>query len=261
MVTIQKQESSTKNSNPLVYGVVILAIFVIGQYAAMYLPANNGNAPKLLSLFNSILWSSLFFLSLWKLLGMKKIYGFILGILVGSISFFGASFMAKENLLNALYSEYVQWYIEIANKGGHIPRSISGVDKNGNQFIFVLEGFNLDHIERDNFIKVILKEELSTHYAYGTLMNAFNDESEMLEEELNVITASAERYIYGVFTVLRSESGSMELKSKGVWEGDDPENYPGMWFLSNPPVLPDVDLKKYVKMWKASRNEAFFKQR
>jgi len=94
MTIEQAEESSAKKSKLLVAGVVVLAIFVIGQYAAMYLPANIGASPKQFSLFNSILWSSLFFLFLWKLLGMKKIYGFILGVSIGSISFFGASFLA-----------------------------------------------------------------------------------------------------------------------------------------------------------------------
>ena len=83
MTIEQTEEPNSKKSKLLIAGVVVLAICVFGQYAAMYIPADIGIAPKPISGFYSILWSSLFFLFLWKLLGMKKIYGFALGILVG----------------------------------------------------------------------------------------------------------------------------------------------------------------------------------
>lgn len=89
-----EEEVKQRASKWLVTGVVILAILVIGQYAAMYLPAYVGTPPKPFSLFNSILWSSLFFVFLWKLLRMKKLYGLVVGVAVGTASFFGASFMA-----------------------------------------------------------------------------------------------------------------------------------------------------------------------
>lgn len=88
------EEVKQKSSKWLVTGVVILAIFVIGQYAAMYIPAYVGTPPKPISLLNSILWSSLFFVFFWKLLEMKKIYGLFVGVTIGAASFFSASFMA-----------------------------------------------------------------------------------------------------------------------------------------------------------------------
>lgn len=83
-----------KPSKWLISGVVLLAIFVIGTYAAIYIPAYVGTPPEPSSLFVSIFWSSLFFVFLWKLLNLKKIYGFIIGVLIGSIIPISAAFMA-----------------------------------------------------------------------------------------------------------------------------------------------------------------------
>jgi hypothetical protein len=112
MITEDAEQEST--SKLLITGIIVLAIFVIGQYAAMYIPAYVGTPPKPFSLFNSILWSSLFFIFLWKLLKLKKTYGLVVGVLIGTTSFFGASFMAGFSKspvaqTNAQFSPETEW--------------------------------------------------------------------------------------------------------------------------------------------------------
>lgn len=88
----EKRNEKTSNSNNI--GVVVLLLFVIGQYAAMYIPAFVGKPPKSISLFISILWSCLFFIFICKMFNKKKLYGFLFGAFIGTISFFGSVFVA-----------------------------------------------------------------------------------------------------------------------------------------------------------------------
>jgi hypothetical protein len=147
-----EDEIKEKASKWLIAGVVFLAIFVIGQYAAMYIPAYIGTPQKPFSLFNSILWSSLFFVFLWKLLKMKKIYGFILGVLVGSISFFGAHFVAgfstpaiAEN--SSQFSPETEWVQAELNE-----QYMKGISKN--QCMYKTVSF-LKECDSDNCLKTM----------------------------------------------------------------------------------------------------------
>jgi len=130
------QDLPKKKSKLLILGVVILGIFLIGQYAAMYIPAYIGTPPKQISIIGSVLWSSLFFMLLWKLLNMKKIYGFILGATIGLVSFFGASFLsgfssaalAKTEILKTgewVKSELNESYMKSIDKNKCMEKTVS----------------------------------------------------------------------------------------------------------------------------------------
>jgi hypothetical protein len=145
-------ENQNKKNKWLIAGVIILAIFVIGQYAAMYIPAYVGTSPIPFSLFNSILWSSLFFVFLWKLLNMKKVYGLIVGVLIGSISFFGASFMAGYSKATIAKTQSVtnsasEWFQSELNE-----KYMKSIDKN--QCMYKTVAF-LKECDSDNCLKTM----------------------------------------------------------------------------------------------------------
>jgi len=169
--------------------------------------------------------------------------------------------IATKNSIQNLYSEYVQYYRNMATNNRVIPKSISGVDENGKQFVFNMTGFNLDHTERDNFIQVILQEENSISYAYGVLTTVNNEQGDRPSEELAIIAATKEIYIQGLFSVIRLEGGSIILKNICVIDGDDPNKSPILSFLSSPSSLSKLDRLKYIKMWNASRNNVMRQQR
>lgn len=45
------------------------------------------------------------------------------------------------DLLADLFDEYSAWYLGLAEEYGTLPRSISGINPNGEQFIYLLDEF------------------------------------------------------------------------------------------------------------------------
>ena len=67
-------------------------------------------------------------------------------------------------ICDLLFEEYRQWYESLARDQGKLPRSLSGISANGLQFIVILDGLNLNHVDRDNLIKTALRLEPSVAY-------------------------------------------------------------------------------------------------
>jgi hypothetical protein len=108
------EEVSDKPSKTLVTGIVLIAICLIGTYAALFIPAFVGTSPKPMSGYASIFWSALFFYMLWKCLNKKKYIGVVIGIIVGILAFSGSAFIAgyksasKRNTQSIQISEWSQ---------------------------------------------------------------------------------------------------------------------------------------------------------
>lgn len=75
--------------------IALLALMSIGQISAMFLPALTGVSPKPISMIGSILWLSFLFMFIWSLKSKKKLYGFVLGALLGLILHFCAGVTAS----------------------------------------------------------------------------------------------------------------------------------------------------------------------
>jgi len=82
----------TRNTMWIKIAIGLLAVMSFGQVSAIFLPAITGEAPNPLSLFGSVLWLGLLFMSIWSLKSKKKLNGFMLGALIGFILHFSAGF-------------------------------------------------------------------------------------------------------------------------------------------------------------------------
>ena len=75
--------------------ITLLALMSIGQISTMFLPALTGVSPKPISMLGSILLIGLLFMFLWSLKNKKKLYGFVIGALLGFILHFLAGVTAS----------------------------------------------------------------------------------------------------------------------------------------------------------------------
>ena len=63
--------------------------------------------------------------------------------------------LSHDVLLNFL-DEFAFWYQNMAQKES-LPRALSGIDKQGRQFVIRLDGIALSHEQRHGLIRVILE--------------------------------------------------------------------------------------------------------
>lgn len=160
------------------------------------------------------------------------------------------------DLVHQLLDEYSVWYASLVKNNGRLPRSISGVSDDGNQFTLIVEGVNFNHVERHEFIKTILEIEKSRAFVYGSLSMTPTD------EVLDIIAADSQRYIVGTWRVIRASDGrALELQYLHTNEGSDPEKIPGAWFLTNALSISKVDRLKYEDIWKHLSKDAHFRNR
>ena len=85
------------NKSIIIILVIISFVLAISNYAAMLIPATASEEFNEVSLFVAPLWTSMFFLFLWKFLNKKALHGFIIGIVVGIVIWFFAAFYSSSN--------------------------------------------------------------------------------------------------------------------------------------------------------------------
>jgi hypothetical protein len=162
---------------------------------------------------------------------------------------------SHQDLLNLL-NEFAFWYQGLAKKGP-LPRALSGINTQGEQFLVRLDDLTLTHLERHALISTILREEQAVCYAYGGLAPG-RDEQQESAARLTLIVATSEYFVMGEWSVHRSPS--VHLEQEELWEGENPEEVPAAWFLTNAvPVGPDAE--RYRSIWRELRQQAMFLQR
>jgi hypothetical protein len=165
-------------------------------------------------------------------------------------------------LLHELFEEYSEWYFSLAEEEGFLPRSISGVDADGRQFIYLTDGLTLQPMARNKFLRYVLDEHHAMAYAYGGLSLRGDSDLGEIEEIFDVVAADAKHYIKGHWKVIRGEDGRVSgLMPMGVREGDDPEKHPSSWFLAGAIRFTDAEKLKFGGLWEAAKAEALFKNR
>ena len=166
------------------------------------------------------------------------------------------------DLIHQLFEEYTLWYANLIKDSGRLPRSVSGVSEDGNQFTLIVDGLDFNHIERHNFIKSVLESEQSIAYAYGSLMMTGTDKKDEFEERLVIIAANSQHYVWGEWRVFRNSDGdAIGLQHSSTHEGDDPDDNPGAWFLTNALSFSKKDRVKFEGIWKHLREDAQFRNR
>ena len=165
-------------------------------------------------------------------------------------------------LLRELFEEYKEWYFSVAEEDGVLPRSISGIDADGKQFIYLLDGLTLQTMARNKYLRFVLDANRSVVYAYGGLALRGDSDLGEIEEVLDVVAASAERYITGHWKVMRGEDGGItSLMPMGVREGDDLEKQSSTWFLAGAIRFTDAEKLKYGALWDEAKPEVLFHDR
>lgn len=161
-----------------------------------------------------------------------------------------------ETMVHQLFNEYSLWYVNLVKDYGRLPRSVSGVSDDGKQFILIVEGLNFNPAERHQFIKTILEIEKSEAFVYGSLSMTPTD------EVFDITAANSQRYIVGTWRVIRASDGrAIDLQYLYTNEGQDPEKFPGAWFLTNALSVSKEDKLRYEDIWEHLRKDAQFKNR
>lgn len=160
-----------------------------------------------------------------------------------------------QELLNLL-NELAFWYQRMA-KRGPLPRTLSGINAQGEQFLIRLDGITLGHQERHALISTILKEEQALCYAYGGVSSVLDSEREGTEQ-LTLIVATSVYFVMGEWAVHRKPP--IRFEQKELWEGDNPEAVPSAWFLTNA-VSVGPDIERYRSIWRELRPQARVLQR
>jgi hypothetical protein len=161
----------------------------------------------------------------------------------------------RQYLLNLL-NEYAFWYQSLARRGP-LPRALSGINARGEQFLIRLDDIHLGHQERHELISTILREEQAECYAYGGVSSAQASGREGAEQ-LTLIVATSTYFVMGEWSVYRKPS--LRFEQRELWEGDNPEEVPAAWFLTNAATT-GSDVERYRSIWRELRPQARFLQR
>jgi hypothetical protein len=165
-------------------------------------------------------------------------------------------------LLAELFEEYSEWYNNLALENGVLPRSISGVSEEGQQFIYLIDEVDLHHMARNKYIRFVLDENRSIAYAYGGLALRGDSDLGEIEEVLDIVAADSKRYIMGHWRVIRGSEGQMiGLQHMGTSEGDDPEKHPSTWFLAGAIRFTESEELKYGRLWEQAKPDVIFNDR
>jgi hypothetical protein len=156
------------------------------------------------------------------------------------------------NELVDLLNEFAVWYYRLSEKG-LLPRTLSGINASGQQFLLRLDDVTLSDNERHQLIRTILQKEDAVCYAYGGLIQQEDG------EHLTLVTATADQYVIGSWLVLREEGISLEQRE--LWEGDNPAEVPAAWFLTAAVSVSDEDRSRYQAIWKELSEHAMRMQR
>ena len=165
-------------------------------------------------------------------------------------------------LLVDLFEEYSEWYLNLAGEEGVLPRSISGVDGDGRQFIYLIDELELHHMVRNKYLRFVLDANGAVAYAYGGLALRGDSDLGEIEEVLEVVAADSTRFIMGQWLVNRGEGGRVTgLQHLATREGDDPEKQPAAWFLSGAIRFTEAEKMKFGSIWDDARPRVLFNDR
>lgn len=155
-----------------------------------------------------------------------------------------------------LLNEFAYWYRNLAEKG-ILPRALSGINAQGEQFLIRLDGITLDHQARHQLIHTILKEEQSVCYAYGGPVGEAGDGRAL--PNLRLIAATEDYFVMGAWEV--EHGHPLRFEQTDLWEGDNPEEIPAAWFLTNAVAVTAADVERYRHIWRELRKQALILQR
>lgn len=160
-------ETKARASIGVKVGIVLSAVVVVGTYAALFIPAIVGQKPQQMSMLPALFGTALFLMFCWKGRGRRGAWGFLCGIVVGSLVLVAAGATARVQELNAR-AEQVSAKLDELNRG--LPRIVEEgtrldrIEIDGDRIIYRLTLVDLtaDEIDRDS-MKELTQQAIATN--------------------------------------------------------------------------------------------------
>ncbi|HRF63147.1 MAG TPA: hypothetical protein PK708_09705 [Candidatus Competibacter sp.] len=154
----------------------------------------------------------------------------------------------------ALFKKYVNQY-QAGVAEGRLSKWVIGVTATGQRIEIDLNSLKLGPFEKDKLIKCALEAEGAECYVYATNVRIMDEETHKLSERVLIVCATAADYVGGDWGVMRAADGTMTLKPLGEWSGQDPEQTPGTWFLTDTILLEPDEQVRYAAIWAELRDQ------
>lgn len=163
-----------------------------------------------------------------------------------------------------LAAEFEEWFRNLATCEGVAPRAFTGVARNGQQVVVILNGIPWTrpaHIQRRAFINWLCRKENITAYAVATMM-VMKDNS----CELDIVADDGNNIVLMLLPIVALANGNLtygEAKVHRCKAGDQWHPYSGLMIpesISETPAEPG-DEAFFDRVWGEMRTQAFWWQR
>ena len=162
----------------------------------------------------------------------------------------------EETQAEQLFEELCSWYLSVARDYAAIPQAFAGITISGKRFIALLDGIELNHVERHQFVKFALEREKAVAFVYGSLTHAFDDSQSEPVEELAINAGTANHYRFKTWAVKRLvDPKRIELIPASQFEGSNPGEVIGAWFLTPELTVPDQSLARFLRLWESMEKD------
>jgi len=162
-------------------------------------------------------------------------------------------------MIEKLLQQTEEWYQSLVTDHGRLPCSLGGTNAKEDQFVFIMDGLELDHVEKHEFMRFVLREEKSEYFQYGVLNGVFDDETQSIREELTLTAGNNKTALTSYWYVHRDEDGHPTIEFKKRLSVDDPCNYIPTSFLCEHAPAEPAKLEKYHALWATIRDKIFRK--
>lgn len=166
--------------------------------------------------------------------------------------------MTENSLSETLLHEFIGWFTSLIERGQTLPKVLSGITPQREQFFVYPSDFPIEQSEHLDFMRTILRHERAVAFAVGYRFMAYNEESQTEQERRNFFSGQVGQY-FGV--ELAPKDGSDW--SSGVVQLHTSESTEPPWFLADLLSAPkDEELeKKYAQIWTKFRAQVHWVQR
>jgi hypothetical protein len=164
---------------------------------------------------------------------------------------------AGEDPVDRLLNELHEWYASMAD-AGNMPRAFTGIKADGRQFVVVLDGLGLDHVQYRQFLAWLCVQESITSYAYAAPMQALDrsdPDNLKIQSELVICASSATKDAELILTADRLESGAIRY-GEPVRYSDCGSVFAGLQRQA-PELAPDQS-QMFDELWQDLRMKAFW---
>ena len=166
------------------------------------------------------------------------------------------------DLADELLSEFLNFYVKVCFPKAERSRRVSGVLRDGRQFVYGTDGLGLDHVSRPLFLAYICQVEDLIGYVQASPMLMANGEPPVFSDALEIASCSQYRAIVHQYYLNNNTDGSFVITNKKM-ENTTIENYwhPVVNFIRTPKNLDDASVERFSKLWASIRPNIFWRVR